>query len=201
MPHALLLVTMEPAAGMEEEFNDWYDLEHCPQRKSLPGFVFGTRWVCLDGWPRYLALYGMESEEAVRTPEYLAVSGANGTPWSKRMLARTIGRQRHVAVAVAGNEPLRAGLGTCSRLLMAGWTCAEGEAKILCAKARVTAAALPGVRECGGFLVPKGQESLFWFFVALDYPARMEELAALARPDGRGATIFNLYAPYFRSGY
>jgi len=53
--NGLLLVTMEPTAAMQEEFNDWYDQEHIPERIALPGFLSATRWVCLQGWPRYLA--------------------------------------------------------------------------------------------------------------------------------------------------
>jgi hypothetical protein len=34
----LLLVMMEPPACLEEEFNDWYDTEHLPQRRSLTWF-------------------------------------------------------------------------------------------------------------------------------------------------------------------
>ena len=53
----LLLVTMEPPASLEDEFNDWYDTEHFPQRRGLPGFESASRWVCIEGWPRWAALY------------------------------------------------------------------------------------------------------------------------------------------------
>ena len=62
----LLLVTMEPPAGLEEEFNDWYDHEHLPQRMRMPGFETGARFVCLEGWPRWLALYDLASLAALR---------------------------------------------------------------------------------------------------------------------------------------
>lgn len=91
---ALLLVMMDVPAGMEEEFHDWYDTEHLPQRRSLPGIESGQRWVCVDGWPRWMAMYDLASSAALTTPEYEAVSGANSTPWSKRVLPRTVGRTR-----------------------------------------------------------------------------------------------------------
>ena len=38
-PVGLLLATMEPPAGLEEEFQDWYDSEHFPERQGCPGFL------------------------------------------------------------------------------------------------------------------------------------------------------------------
>ena len=37
MAVGLLFATMEPPANIEEEFQDWYDTEHFPERQSLPG--------------------------------------------------------------------------------------------------------------------------------------------------------------------
>ena len=97
----LLLVMMEPAAANEEEFHDWYDTEHIPERIALPGFRSATRWVCLQGWPRYLALYDLVSASVMDSPEYTAVAGPNVSPWSHRVLPRTIGRRRVVATQVS----------------------------------------------------------------------------------------------------
>ena len=44
-----LLVTMEPPAELEEEFNDWYDMEHIPGRGGIPGFESARRFVCISG--------------------------------------------------------------------------------------------------------------------------------------------------------
>ena len=100
MSNGLLLVTMEPPPGMSEEFHDWYDTEHVPERLALPGFRTATRWVCRHGWPRFLALYDLDSPAALERPEYLAVSGSNFSPWSRRILPRTVGRVRVVAEQV-----------------------------------------------------------------------------------------------------
>jgi len=100
---ALLLVMMDVPANLEEEFHDWYDSEHLPQRRSLPGVENGARWVCLDGWPRWMALYDLTSSAALQTAEYVAVSGANSTPWSKRILPRTVGRSRVCLEAVTSH--------------------------------------------------------------------------------------------------
>ena len=122
-PPAMLIVTMEPPADLEDEFNDWYDLEHFPQRVALPGFAASSRWVCIEGWPRYLALYDLASVDAVKTPEYLACSGPGATPWTRRVVARTLGRQRIVAEEIGAVGRADA----VSRLLAARFPSAGGD--------------------------------------------------------------------------
>lgn len=91
---ALLLVLLEPPSTLEEEFNDWYDLEHFPQRTGVPGFIAGERWVATSGWPRYLARYKLKDSQVLDSAQYLAISGPRNSPWSQRILPRTIGRER-----------------------------------------------------------------------------------------------------------
>jgi hypothetical protein len=77
----------EPPPQMAEEFNAWYDLEHLPERLSVPGFRSARRWV-LDGKPgdgKYLATYELDSLAVLTSPAYLA-RFANPTPWSRRCL-------------------------------------------------------------------------------------------------------------------
>jgi hypothetical protein len=92
---ALLLVTMEPLGIAEDEFNDWYDTEHVPERAGLPGFETALRYVCVSGWPKYLAVYDLSDLQALYSPEYGRVSGEHFSPWSKRVAARTQGRVRY----------------------------------------------------------------------------------------------------------
>src|SRR5215468_1722531 len=86
--NGLLLVLMQPPAGLEEEFQAWYDTEHVPERAALPGFKTALRYVCLSGYPRYLAIYDLDSIGALETPEYQAVSGTHFSPWTKRFTSR-----------------------------------------------------------------------------------------------------------------
>lgn len=119
----LLLVTMEPPASLEEEFNDWYDHEHLPQRMLMPGFETGARFVCLEGWPRWLALYDLTSLAALSTPEYLSVSLANATPWSRRIAARTVGRSRIEAEQIGPGGAILSPLEGLSRIVVAHYPC------------------------------------------------------------------------------
>jgi hypothetical protein len=198
---ALLIVTMEPPSPLEEEFNDWYDTEHFPQRRALPGFLSGSRWVCLDGWPRYLALYELNSLEALATPEYRAVSDLNSTPWSQRVLPRTIGRQRLVCVAEeAAFEKLLPETET-SRLLLAGWPATDhAQAQALMAQLRIEAGRSEGARQARLFRLDREQPEV-WLVMTFDRPVAAAQLTGLSYVEGQGATTFNLYAPYRRKRY
>jgi hypothetical protein len=78
---ALLLVMLDidPAVD-EDEFNRWYFEEHIAERLACPGFISARRFIAVHGQPRYLALYEIDSPDALTTSEYqnLARSSATG---------------------------------------------------------------------------------------------------------------------------
>ena len=39
MTHGILIAAMEFSNVAEDEFNDWYDTEHIPERQRVPGFL------------------------------------------------------------------------------------------------------------------------------------------------------------------
>jgi len=90
----ILIAMMEPPTAIEEEFNDWYDTEHVPERAACPGFESARRFVCLDGWPRYMALYDLAYRGVLDEAGYAAISGTRFSPWSKRILAKVRGQYR-----------------------------------------------------------------------------------------------------------
>lgn len=83
-----LLVLMQPPPAFEEEFNAWYDTEHVPERVAVEGFESGRRYVCVDGHPKYFAMYDMVHESVLESESYMRVSGANFSPWTKRVTGR-----------------------------------------------------------------------------------------------------------------
>jgi hypothetical protein len=83
-----LLVTMQPPPAFEEEFNAWYDTEHVPERVAVAGFESGRRYVCIEGHPKYLAMYDMVNEDVLETEDYKRVSGDRSSPWTKRVTSR-----------------------------------------------------------------------------------------------------------------
>jgi hypothetical protein len=72
----LMTVQSSVEADHEADFNKWYDEQHIPEVVACPQFVAGARYRSSDDKPRvYLALYVLESESAVETPELKRVSG------------------------------------------------------------------------------------------------------------------------------
>lgn len=90
----LMFVTMEPSQIVEEAFHDWYDSEHVPERAAIPGFRSALRYVCISGWPRYMALYDLDDVAVLHTPAYLAIGHGNVTPWTLHMRPHTRGMIR-----------------------------------------------------------------------------------------------------------
>ena len=92
MAAGLLFATMEPPANIEEEFQDWYDTEHFPERQSCPGFLTAHRFVCIDGWPRYLAMYDLEDVEVLRGEGYRKIAHERYSAWTHRIIAKVTGQ-------------------------------------------------------------------------------------------------------------
>ncbi len=87
MSHAngLITVRLHPSAPEhDEEFNDWYNLEHVPQVTALPGFVRTRRYCCGTSDIRYLAWYET-ADETVEAGAHFKSIVASPTPWSLRM--------------------------------------------------------------------------------------------------------------------
>ena len=94
MKDALLLTMMNPPAGGDEEFNDWVNTEHLPERKIIPGIRLAQRFRNRQQSPRYMAFYDLESLDVLKSAPYRAIAGENLSPWSKRILASATARWR-----------------------------------------------------------------------------------------------------------
>ena len=80
----LFTVWLHVAPEREEEFNDWYNLEHIAQMAALPGIVGARRYAVDDAKPKYLAWYDTVDENVESGPDFQHVV-ANPTPWSQRI--------------------------------------------------------------------------------------------------------------------
>ena len=80
--NAVLFSEMTPQASWEEKFHDWYDHEHIPNRRGLPGFLSAQRYrnTQRDG---YLAVYEMETPQALASAQYQLVKNdpSDSTRW------------------------------------------------------------------------------------------------------------------------
>ena len=117
-PKALLMVMMEPSPGDEQEFHDFYDTELVPARAALPGFLSAQRFVCIDGWPRYFAIYDLAYINVLSEPAYLAASGIHFSPWAKRILARVHGLYRAEGIQVYPGDAVTGAKGKAARLVV-----------------------------------------------------------------------------------
>jgi hypothetical protein len=88
MAKGLLVAAMDFSDVSEDEFNDWYDLEHIPERQRVPGFLTLERWIGADDPRHSVATYDLESIGVLQSPAYRAIGGDNLSVWSKRITAK-----------------------------------------------------------------------------------------------------------------
>ena len=89
MAKGILIAAMEFSDVAEDEFHDWYDTEHVPERLRVPGFINASRWIGIANPKQSVALYDLDNVGVLHSPPYQAVGGANGSPWTKRVTGRT----------------------------------------------------------------------------------------------------------------
>ncbi len=99
--NGLLLVMMDIDPEHEEDFNRWYAQEHVPERLAIPGFISARRFRAVEGAPKYLALYEIESPAVLDSDSYRYWYGEGRTEWTKRILARVSNFVRNVYVEIA----------------------------------------------------------------------------------------------------
>lgn len=114
----LMLAMMEPPASLEDEFQQWYDSEHFPERQAIEGFLTANRIICIDGWPRYAAIYDLSDVEVMRGAGYAEVSGDNYSRWTDRMMAHVWGQYRAEATQIYPGKALFGDRGKCSRVAL-----------------------------------------------------------------------------------
>ena len=103
---------------MEEEFQDWYDTEHFPERATLKGFLTARRFICVDGWPRYLTLYDLQDVSVLHGPDYAKFAGEKYSPWTHRVVSPLMGPISCRGCAGLPGQALLGDRGAATRLLL-----------------------------------------------------------------------------------
>jgi hypothetical protein len=85
MAKGVLFVVFDYSGAHADEFHDWYDLEHVPERLRVPGFINAERWISDDNPKIAVASYDLDSPRVLYTPPYEAVGGANVSVWTRRV--------------------------------------------------------------------------------------------------------------------
>ena len=107
MTKGLLLVAFDYTKAHEDEFHDWYDTEHIPERERVPGFGTCERWISVANPKHAVASYELDSLAVLQSDAYKAIAYENLSVWSKRVgqmaqrLIRFDGTQSNPGDAVA----------------------------------------------------------------------------------------------------
>ena len=89
LPYGLLVAGFDYSGIAEEEFNDWYDTEHIPERMAVKGFINAQRWIGADDPKFALATYDIENIRVLEDPAYTIRKAEGRTPWSRRIARKT----------------------------------------------------------------------------------------------------------------
>jgi len=68
-----------------DDFHQWHNREHMPERVGIPGFRRGRRYVAITGTPEYFNLYEADSAEVLGGQDYLNRLNAP-TEWTKQVV-------------------------------------------------------------------------------------------------------------------
>jgi len=88
MAKGILIAAMNIANAAEDEFHDWYDTEHLPERQRIPGFLLCQRWIGAQDRKVSVATYDLDAIGVLQGADYRAIAGENLSPWSKRVTGR-----------------------------------------------------------------------------------------------------------------
>lgn len=105
MARGVLVAAFDFSNASADEFHDWYDLEHLPEREAIPGFGRSERWISVEHPAVAVATYDLDSHDVLRGGAYRAVAGENLSVWSLR-----IGRICDLLLRFEGTQTLPGGL-------------------------------------------------------------------------------------------
>jgi hypothetical protein len=100
MGSAAMILSFDVAPDAVAEHDDWHTHEHLPERLAIPGFLRGTRWVALEGNPRYFVLYEVQTLATLTSSDYLARLN-QPTPWTTEMMRHYRGMTRAFCAVTA----------------------------------------------------------------------------------------------------
>lgn len=83
----------------KDNFYEWHNREHMPERVGIPGFLRGRRYVAVQGAPEFFNLYEADSPEVLSGPDYLSRLN-NPTPWTRE----SVQAFRHVSRSICRVE-------------------------------------------------------------------------------------------------
>jgi len=88
MAKGILVAAIDFTGIAEDEFHDWYDSEHLPERQRVPGFLACERWIGAHNPKISLATYELDDADVLKGAAYRAIGIDNLSVWSKRVMTR-----------------------------------------------------------------------------------------------------------------
>ena len=85
MGQGLIAIWNDIEDAVREEFYEWHEREHMPERVGIPGFVRGRRLRRVDAEVEYLTLYEAESADVLAGKDYLDRLN-DPTDWTRRVV-------------------------------------------------------------------------------------------------------------------
>jgi hypothetical protein len=82
-----LVAAFDFSTAHADEFHDWYDLEHIPERMAVAGFGACERWIGDEQPALSVATYDLDSVNVLRSEAYASIAYGNLSVWSKRVTA------------------------------------------------------------------------------------------------------------------
>jgi hypothetical protein len=105
MSKAFLIAALDFSKAPGNEFHEWQDQEHIPERLAVPGFINGQRWVGAGDPKISVNTYDLENLDVLTSAPYLTFAYENASVRSKRMTGMYMRLMRVAAEQVApGNE-------------------------------------------------------------------------------------------------
>ena len=81
----------------KDDFYEWHNREHMPERVGIPGFRRGRRYIAVNGTPEFFNLYEADNPAVLSGQDYLNRLNAP-TQWTKRVIPSF----RNVARSICG---------------------------------------------------------------------------------------------------
>jgi hypothetical protein len=89
------------AAGLQD-FYEWHNREHIPERVGIEGFRRGRRYIAVAGEPAFFTLYNVDSPAVLSGPAYHARLNAP-TPWTLRAVTHFSNEARSLCGVLASS--------------------------------------------------------------------------------------------------
>jgi hypothetical protein len=71
---------------------------------AVPGFLTARRFRAIEGGPKYLALYDLETPEVLASEPYLRLTGENKSAWTRRMESMFCNGRRNVYASISERQ-------------------------------------------------------------------------------------------------